>query len=196
MPLQNTTSSYGSVAKAFHWVMAALIILNLIVGLKMAGLPVGPDKFKLYGWHKSFGALVLILVSLRLAWRLANVTPLLPGTIRPFEQTLARLGHFALYALMFAMPLSGWAMSSAAGLPVSFFGLFILPDLVEPNQALKATLMELHELMGFALIGMILLHVLAALLHHFYYKNNVLRRMLPFVKEEKYAQDSDTMVGC
>jgi len=109
---------------------------------------------------------------------------------------LAHAGHALLYVLLFAMPLSGWAMSSAAGFPVSFFGLFTLPDLITPNQSLKADMMDLHKALAWLLIAMIILHALAALLHHFYYKNNVLRRMLPFTKEEKYAQDSDTMVGC
>jgi cytochrome b561 len=87
-------------------------------------------------------------------------------------------------------------MSSAAGFPVSFFGLFTLPDIVEPDNRLKIDMMDVHETLAWFLVGMIVLHIIAALSHHFYYKNNVLRRMLPFSKEEKYAQDSDTMVGC
>jgi cytochrome b561 len=196
MPIKNTPLAYGSVAKAFHWLMALLILGMLAMGLYMDGMPTGPDQYKLIGLHKSFGTLVLMVVIFRLGWKAMNTVPLLPTTLNIWEKRLAHAGHAVLYLLMFAMPLSGWAMSSAAGFPVSFFGLFVLPDIVAPNHALKETFEDVHEALAWALIAMIILHVLAALLHHFYYKNNILRRMLPFTKEEKYAQDSDTMVGC
>lgn len=196
MPLKNTASSYGSVSKLLHWGMAIIIIGLLIVGMIMVDMPTSPDRFKIYGFHKAFGILVLVLVGLRLAWKYYNVFPVLPESMTAWEKYLARAGHATLYFLMFAMPLSGWAMSSAAGLPVSFFGLFILPDLVAPNQKLKADMMDMHGVLAWCLVGMILLHAAAALLHHFYYKNNVLLRMLPFTKKGRYAQDSDTMAGC
>ena len=180
MTLRNSEKSYSSLAKTLHWLLALLIIGMLAVGLYMADLPMSPDTFRLIGLHKSFGIIILALATLRLIWKWMNESPLLPDAMNRLEKFLAKAGHFALYVFMFAMPLSGWAMSSAAGLHVSVFGLFTLPDLVAPDKELKHQLVELHSTMAWILMGLIALHVLAALLHHFYYKDNVLRRMLPF----------------
>jgi cytochrome b561 len=196
MLLKNTRLAYGAVAKTFHWVIFLLIATLLAVGFYMTGMAVSPDKFKLYGLHKSVGITVLTLAVLRLVWKAVNHSPVLPATVPVWERFLAHAGHLVLYFLMLCMPLSGWAMSSASGLTVSVFGWFTLPNLVEPDPALKQLFREMHGYLAWAIIVMVSLHILAALLHHFYYKNNVLRRMLPFSKEEKYAQDSDTMVGC
>jgi len=195
MPVKNTRLAYGSVAKSFHWVVALLILTLLAVGFIMSDMENTPDKFKLYGLHKSVGISVLTLALVRLMWKAVNVAPLLPATLHRMEKLLAHAGHALLYVLMIAMPLSGWLMSSAAGVQVSVFGWFLLPDFVAPDKDVKDFFREAHELLAWALIVMISLHVLAALLHHFYYRNNVLRRMLPFTKEENYAP-SDTATGC
>jgi cytochrome b561 len=196
MRYRNTHSAYGVVAKGFHWILFLMITGMVLVGFIMADMDLSPDKVKLYGLHKSTGIVVLALVSMRLAWKFANVSPLLPDSMHALEKFLARAGHAMLYLLMFAMPLTGWMMSSAAGFPVSVYGLFTLPDLVAPDTNLKALMIDAHFYLAWLLVIMVGLHVLAALTHHFYYRNNILRRMLPFTKEEKYAQDSDTMVGC
>lgn len=112
------------------------------------------------------------------------MVPLLPNTLKKMEKLLAHLGHWLLYALIIAMPLSGWVMSSASGFPVSVFGWFVLPDLVAPDMSLKALMLDVHEYMAYAIIALVSVHVLAALLHHFYYKDNVLLRMLPLGKVE------------
>lgn len=195
MNLKNTDQSYGTVAKGFHWLIALLIIGMIAMGFIMVGLNMSPDKIKIIGWHKSTGITILILASIRLGWKMANTSPLLPDSMKIVEKWLAHAGHAMLYLLMFAMPLTGWIMSSAAGFPVSVFGLFTLPNLVAPDNTLKAQMIDLHEMLAWVLIVMITLHVLAALLHHFYHKDNVLVRMLPFAKE-KYALDSDTHTGC
>ncbi len=198
---KNTAFSYGIVAKSFHWVMALMILGLLAVGFYMAGLDGTPDKFKLYNLHKSTGCLVLILVCVRLMWKMVNVAPVLPPSLHRLEKFLAHMGHLALYALMFAMPMSGLLMSQASGFPVSVFGLFIMPEFMAPMPAWKGTFREAHEVIAWMIIVMVSLHVLAALLHHFYYRNNVLRRMLPFVKEvtdyeQPPIQNSDTLTGC
>src|SRR5437868_2685070 len=108
MALRNTDLAYGSIAKTFHWAIAIIIIGLLTVGLIMADMPVSPDKFKLYGLHKSFGITVLLLALFRLGWKAANHSPLLPDTLNRLEKFLAHAGHGILYVLMFAMPLSGW----------------------------------------------------------------------------------------
>lgn len=180
--LRNTQDSYGSVAKFLHWLIALLIIALLCVGLYMTDMENTPDKFKVYGLHKSIGITVLALATLRLLWKTRNIAPLLPASMRAIEKFLAHAGHLALYVFMLLMPLSGWMMSSAAGFPVSVFGLFTLPDLVPPDNAMKNVYRAIHEYSAYALMALIALHVLAALTHHFYYKDNVLTRMLPFRK--------------
>jgi cytochrome b561 len=123
-----------------------------------------------------------MLAVLRLTWRWLNPTPALPDTLKPHERFLARFTHAALYVLIFIMPLSGWMMSSARNFPVSWFGLFQLPDLVGQDKRLYDTLHETHETLATALIVIAALHVLAALKHHFFLKDDVLRRMLPFTR--------------
>lgn len=182
MQIKNNAKQYGFVAKFLHWLMFLLIAGLLTLGLIMTDMKMSPDTLKLYGLHKSFGFTVLVLVTLRLLWKFKNISPTLPVNMRAIEKLVARAAHWLLYALMFAMPLSGWMMSSAAGFPVSVFGLFVLPDLVTPDQELKHLLQETHELLGYALMVVAGLHILAALMHHFYHKNNVLRSMLPFAK--------------
>ncbi len=182
MARKNTPDSYGSVAKWFHWFMAVIIFGLIVAGLTMEALPNGPFKFKIFGLHKSFGITILMLAFFRLFWKMKNKAPTLPDSLNNVEKCLAHLGHGALYFLMFSLPLSGWMMSSAAGFPVSVFGLFTLPNLVAPDPRTKAEFIEIHENMAWLLIGLLVLHIAAALMHHFYHKNTILRRMLPFVK--------------
>jgi len=168
---------YNGVSIFFHWLIAVLIIGLLAVGLIMVDMP-KPDKFTVYGWHKAFGIIVLALVTLRLIWRLRHAPPSLPVGTPPRIELAAKLGHAALYFLMFFMPLVGWLMSSAGGHPVSVFGLPI-PPLVEKNEALGELAEELHEIGGNAFIVLICLHLLAALYHQYVLKDGLLQRMLP-----------------
>jgi cytochrome b561 len=196
MHFKNTPQFYGAVAKIFHWLLAALIICMLALGLTMAGMKNSPDKFKLIGLHKELGIVALCLVSLRLGWKMLNVSPLLPESLGKLAIVGARTVHFLLYAMMFAMPLTGWLMTSAVGFPVSVFGLFLLPNLVAPDKALANSMNQLHEIFAWALIGLIALHVAAALLHHFYYRDNILLRMLPNFRKRYHVQNSDINTGC
>lgn len=180
MALRNNSDSYGSVAKAFHWVVAILIIGLLAVGFYMGGLPKeDPSRMGIYGLHKALGITVLAVVSVRLLWKSVNVRPVLPASMSKIEKCGAQIGHALLYVFAFAMPLSGWAMSSAAGYPVSMFGLFNMPMLVGPDKDLAKAMNELHGNMAIALIAILVLHIVAALFHHFVRKDNVLIRMLP-----------------
>jgi len=179
MLIMNSSSRYGLVAIILHWLMAILIIGMLIAGLYMVRLPISLQKLRWYGWHKEFGTLILMLVCLRLGWRFGNTSPVLPPTLAWFQRTAAHAVHYALYGLMILMPLTGWMMSSAAGLPVSFFGLFVMPDLIGPNDHLKDLLKVVHEWLGYGLIAVICMHAAAALQHHFYHKDDILRRMFP-----------------
>ncbi len=177
--LKNDIERYGSVAKFFHWLMALAIIGMLALGLYMEDLEISPDKLKLYGIHKSIGVLILIFASLRLVWKNINIIPKLPDSIPALQKLAAGISHYALYATMFLMPLSGWLMSSAAGFQVSVFGIFKLPNLINKDQDLRNLFSSAHTFIGYALIVLIILHALAALKHHFIDKDNILRRMLP-----------------
>lgn len=197
MPYKNTQTTYGSVAKFMHWTAFLLVAALLAAGFIMTDMDSSPDKFRIYGLHKSFGITVLCLMLLRLSWKLCNVTPSLPDAMRRIEKFMAHAAHWLLYALLIAMPLSGWLMSSAAGFPVSVFGWFTLPDLVAPDTHLKRDMADLHEFLALVIIAVVTLHALAALLHHFYHKDNILRRMLPFVSihEESHARTRDIPAG-
>ncbi len=180
MQIKNSSERYGIIATLLHWGMAILIIGLLALGLYMGKLEMSPDKLKLYGLHKSFGACVLFVVTFRALWRITNIIPPMPNTIPKLQQLAAHMAHYALYFFMIAMPLSGWLMSSAAGFPVSVFGLFTLPDLIAANQEQKHFLKEAHEFMAYGLIFTIVAHAGAALKHHFINKDDILRRMLPW----------------
>ncbi len=176
MKLKNNETHFGLIAILFHWLMALLIIGLLGVGLYMVNLPIGLEKLKLYGFHKEFGILVLSLAILRIIWRLSNKTPIL--NIPKLERIAARLAHLGLYFFMLAMPITGWFMSSAAGLPPSFFGLFTLPSLVAPNDELMKLFAFAHQWLAYGLIALIVVHTLAALKHHFIDKDDILKRMI------------------
>lgn len=179
MGMKNTKESYGCVAQAFHWGLALLLIGALGVGLYMSDLEPDPFKFKLYGLHKAVGVLILALAALRLAWRFMNIVPPPLPHHKNWEVILARVVHYALYGLMLAIPLSGWAMSSAGGHPVSFFGLFELPPLVGKDRELGEEIAEIHETLAWTLVGVAALHIAGALKHHFVDRDGIMRRMLP-----------------
>lgn len=179
MTLLNTTRRWGAVAQLLHWLIVALIIVQVTLATLADDAP-PLRRLALLARHKSFGLTILALAVLRLAWRWANPTPELPTTLRPHERVLARFTHFMLYALLFAMPLSGWTMSSARGFPVSWFGLFQLPDLVPKSKPLYQALVTTHGALACVLAAVVALHIAGALTHHFIKRDDVLRRMLPF----------------
>jgi cytochrome b561 len=179
MPFRNTTRTWGSLSKAFHWLIVLLIINQWWIAERAEELK-GLAKLEALAWHKSFGMTILMLAVLRLAWRLMNPTPALTMETRPWERVLAKISHVLLYALIFAMPLTGWMMSSAKNYPVSWFKLFQFPDLVAPAEQTFHQMNDLHHLLFSVLVGVALLHVAGALKHHFIDRNDVLRRMLPF----------------
>lgn len=178
--MRNDLNHYGFVSIFLHWLTAILVIGLLIVGLYMTGLPLSPQKIKIYGWHKAFGILVLALTLVRLIARKLQTAPSLIKIVPSLWQRLAAYAtHTALYILLLLMPLTGWLQSSAAGIPVSFFGWFILPDLISPNQEARHFFHESHEILAYALIGCVCLHIVASFWHHWVQKDDVLRRMLP-----------------
>ena len=178
------TDSYGAVAVAFHWLLALAIAGALGVGLYMHDLPFSPLRLRLFNWHKWAGITILMLSALRLLWRLAHAPPALPERVLAAMPGWQRHAHHAthalLYALFFAVPLSGWAYSSAAGFAVVWFGVLPLPDWVPVNKELAdAVLKPLHHNFALALAALILAHVAAALKHAFVDRDRLLRRMWP-----------------
>ena len=169
---------YNCVSRLLHWVIALLILGLLAVGLYMADMDFSPFSVKLYGLHKATGIAVLALVIFRVIWRLKHTPPPLPESLPERDKRLAGVAHLALYILMFVMPISGWAMSSSYGFPVSFFGLFTLPNISPADKELAHTFHEIHEVAAYALMGIIALHILAALYHGVVRKDGVLQRML------------------
>ena len=180
MSFRNTTRSWGSLSKALHWIIVLLIINQWVIAERADALPNGLAKLQVLAWHKSFGITILMLAAIRLVWRLMNPTPDLTAETKLWERVLAKLSHLLLYALIFAMPLTGWMMSSARNFPVSWFKLFQLPDLVAPGEQTFHQMNDLHHLLFKVLVGVALLHIAGALKHHFHDKNDVLKRMLPF----------------
>ena len=171
-------SRYTATAMLLHWLMAVAIAGSFIVGTYMADLPVSPARLKLYNWHKWAGIAILTLAAIRLLWRLTHRPPAdLP---MPAWQRLAAHGaHVALYVLFFAIPLVGWAYSSAAGFPVVLFGVLPLPDFVSPDKALADAIKPWHGRLAWLLGLIVLVHVGAALKHQFIDRDGLLSRMWP-----------------
>lgn len=182
MTLKNTLARWGWLAQFLHWLIVVLIALQVTLALIADDLPLGMKKLAMLARHKSVGITILGLAIIRLLWRWTNPTPALPDSLRPYERFLAHFTHAALYVLLFAMPLSGWLMSSARGFPVSWFGLMQLPDLVPKSKPLYEAMLETHDALALALGAVVLLHIAAAVKHHVLLKDDVLRRMLPFTK--------------
>ncbi|EFO30378.1 cytochrome b561 [Roseibium sp. TrichSKD4] len=184
--IRNTSTGYGLIAIAFHWSMAVLMIGMLALGIYMHDLPpTDPATYELYQLHKSFGFVILALVVLRLVWRGLNPSPKLPDNMKLWEKAAAHLGHTGLYAVMFALPLSGWMMVSASpwGIPTVVFNLLNIPHLPVPaflgsKQEVEAVFQMIHEYMAFFTMALVLAHVAAALKHHFITRDTTLRRMI------------------
>jgi cytochrome b561 len=177
--LRNDQVRYGIVAQALHWLIAALIVAMFGLGWYMADLPLGQRKFALYQLHKSLGLTILTLAAVRLTWRIFNRPPPLPETLPSWERTAARVNHGLLYAVLFVQPVIGFLQSNAANFPVVWWGVAPLPAVLGSDEALAETLLAVHQWGSRVLLVLVLLHVAAALRHHFILKDDVLRRMLP-----------------
>ena len=170
---------YSATAIGLHWLMAALLVTLVCVGLYMHGLPVSPWKLRVFSWHKWAGVTAFLLASVRLAWRAQHRPPELPAGMAPGARLIARAGHAAMYLLLFAIPLSGWLMSSAKGFQTVYFGVLPIPDLIAKNKELGETLLYVHQLLNLLLAALVAGHSAAALRHHFIDRDDVLTRMLP-----------------
>ncbi len=174
----STVDRYHPIAMLLHWVMAIAIIGSFCMGLYMTDLPFSPQRLKLYNWHKWAGVTILTLAALRLLWRLTHRPPADPP-MPVWQRAAAHATHTLLYVLFFAIPLVGWAYSSAAGFPIVWFGVLPLPDFVPVNKELAEAIKPWHGWLAYALAALVLVHIAGALKHQIIDRDGLLSRMLP-----------------
>ena len=177
-PIPAAHERYDNVAVGLHWLLAVLLVGTFGVGMYMADLPFSIQRVKLINWHKWAGMTILALTLVRLLWRLSHAP--LPAAPGPRWQQRAAMGtHAAMYLLALAIPLVGWAYSSAAGVSIVVYGVLPLPDLLAKDEALADQIKPWHAGLAYALAALVLLHVAAALKHHFVDRDGLLARMRP-----------------
>ncbi len=179
MQIKNSAERYGAIAQLLHWSVVALIVTQFVLALEAKGATSLLQKAQLLTSHKSIGMTIFMLAVLRLGWRLINDVPAPLPQMPAWQERLANVVHWLLYALILATPFIGWAMSSAKNYAVSWFGMFVFPNLVAPDEDRFEQLKLLHKILAYSILSLALLHIAAALKHHFIDKDNVLRRMLP-----------------
>ena len=184
----NSERRYGTVAMSLHWLIALLVLGNLCSGFLFANVlgHDAPFRFTILQIHKSVGLTVLVLSVARLIWRLVNTIPPLPNDLSPFLKVVARATHYLFYFLIIAIPLAGWAMVSASrtGIPTLYFGLFHWPNMsfianlpMDQKKADGHLFGTAHAWMAYSAAALIVLHVSAALWHHYHFRDTVLKRM-------------------
>lgn len=176
-------SRYTRTAISLHWLVAIVIVATFGLGLYMHELPFSPDKLRLYSWHKWAGVSIFLLVLVRILWRLSHRPPAPPANMPAWQQRAAEGVHLLLYVLMLAVPVSGWLMSSAKGVPTVWFGVLPLPDLLDKNKELGDLLATVHKTLNLSMAALVLAHVGAAFKHHLVDRDDVLARMLPLLKK-------------
>lgn len=186
--MSNATRSYTATAKWLHWIMATLIIVASVIGIYAASLHYGidaaHDKVK-GGWitvHKQIATITLFLIVIRILWRITHKPPAFMG-MSPLMAKVAHLGHFVLYLLMLAVPVSGWANSSAAGYPIPVAWLFTIPGLLAKNPELAPMLSKLHEVLGWTIVVVVLGHIAFAIKHRLVDRDGTMESMLPGRKD-------------
>ncbi len=177
--MNEASPRYRLPAQILHWVSALAIICGVSLGVAMVNVAQGPLQNQLFDLHRSFGALILALTGVRLLWRLYSPPQPMVVDMPAWQERAARVTHVALYMLLFAVPLVGWAGTSAFGAAIRVFGLFTLPMILEENKPLADVLLKLHMALAFTLCALFVMHIGAALHHHFIRKDDTLRRMLP-----------------
>ena len=176
---------FSPMRRLFHWTIAALLAVQIPLALFMVEQQVGLAKSNNYSIHKYIGLSLFALGALRLIWSLLTSRPPLPDGTRKIEMLLSRLIQIALYLLVLLIPITGWLMNSAAGIPVNVFDLFVLPDLVDESEQAFETFRRIHWGQSNALFVVMALHFLGAMRHYFFLRDNVLYSMLPLKNFER-----------
>lgn len=180
--LRNTEYAWGAVSRGLHWLLAILILAQLVLGRVADEVDLSPLKLDLFVWHKSIGVTVLLFVVVRIGWRFANPTPKTVAPAHRIIVTLAKLGHGILYLLMVLVPVSGWVVSDTSRIPFRAFWQVPVPDLMAANRSVNDIAEDVHEALTTTLAIVVSAHVVAALVHHFWWRDETLARMLPIAK--------------
>jgi cytochrome b561 len=177
--IRNTTSSWGGVARAFHWIIGLTIIGMLAYGWWMNHIPERPDRFFYRSIHADIGYTLLVLMVLRIIWRWINPVPAMPADTPKWERIAARVGHIALYAIVLVVIMLGWAHSGARpqGDYGSYFGLFHVPQFTSPDKATADAFEDRHIFFAYVLLALVVIHLGAAAWHHFIKRDRVAARM-------------------
>jgi cytochrome b561 len=175
--------AFSAPAKLFHWLTVLLLAVQYAIGWLMPDVHHDTQPVGLIGLHLSFGATIVLLVLVRLAWRFSHKPPAESNVLPPSMRLAAKATHGLLYVLLIALPLMGWANASARGWAVSLFHVVPLPALAAAGSAFGHTLGDVHKLTAWVLLGLIGLHVAAALFHQFVIRDGTLSRMLPGVRK-------------
>ena len=170
---------YTKVAIWLHWLIGLAVIANIGLAMLTDGLPRETQRAAM-DVHKALGITVLALTVVRILWRLGHKPPPLPAATPAWQKLLSRIVHFLFYALLILLPLSGWVWMSAADRPIDFFGLATIPTIVAPNEGLADVMHDRHEVLGLAMLGLAVVHILAALKHQFFDRTGLIGRMNPF----------------
>jgi cytochrome b561 len=170
-------TAYTRTARLLHWLLAMAIVLTFSFGLYMVELPFSPQRLKQYNWHKWAGMTILLLSTARLLWRITHPVPALPAHLPAWQRLASGGTHGLMYILFFAIPLVGWAYSSALGFPIVLYGVIEMPDFVLRDKELAETLKLIHKYLAYSLAALVAAHTGAALQHHFILKDGLLARM-------------------
>jgi cytochrome b561 len=180
MQWRNTADRYGLIGQALHWLVAMGIVAQYLLAEAAEESKAGiVEPLGAAGIHMALGVAILALATLRVAWRLLELPPEHPPTMKPYEIAVARVAHVAFYVLLFAIPLSGWALATVSDQGLTFLGWFDLPRL-QPWNLRKDQFEELHEVLFNLLVALAVVHIAAALKHQLIDHDNVLHSMLPW----------------
>lgn len=179
--MTETRTRYSAVSLALHWVIAALVVGQIL--LIAAVDQEGPNMRTWAMLHKADGIMILLLTLVRIGWRVTHpMIPLPAGTPR-WQGLIARTVHVLFYVVLIALPMTGWLASSAMDRPMPMYGLFDWPLLpIEGGRAVAGPMMDIHRALAKSLYILLILHLAGGLKHYFIEKNNVLQRMLPFLR--------------
>ena len=171
-------SGYPLTWRALHWFTAAIVLVLIPIGIVMANKAGGPLQDFLYNLHRSLGATLIPILLVRLIYRLTHTPPPLPSDVPPIQQLAAHANHYALYALLMVQPFVGWIATSAYPAPITVFGLFQLPPIWRADRAFSETMFFVHRTIGITIAFLVLIHIAAALYHHFVRRDDILVHMI------------------
>lgn len=174
----NSANRWGLFSRLIHWFSAIGIVFMFVLGITMINMRLSPMKLEMFIIHKSIGMLLLFVIVVRVLWRLLNPAPRPSRHLSKAQRKLVYLGQLSMYVLLFAIPISGWVINSAANFPLKWFGLFLIPAITQPSIIIEDYAKTVHFVLICMLGTLVLMHVTAALHHHWVKHNDILKRML------------------